>query len=261
MKNKLREIYENNKLTIKTIITVLVAGIMLFILFQILTNNTLKEHSTDIYEIKYDRSWRLIKKEEKKLKLKHSSKSEINIEVLTLEEYKYKETTDIIDDAIYSIGLENNNYKLLQKTKSPITKNNYDGYKILYENDESQVLLIVAKKTDKVLLFTYEAKNNYFDILLDSVESIIYNFNIKDEEYQIKNTVKVDTEDIKFEENEKILKTLTKNKTYEIANNNYQVTLSIPGNFQMSNFESTYGYYNNKNYDFKIIKKIIYQKL
>lgn len=246
MKNKLREIYEHNKLTIKTIITVLVIGIIVFILFQILTNNTLKEYSTDIYEIKYDRSWHISKKDNEKLKLKHSSKSLINIEVLTLEEYKYKETADIIDDVLYSIGLENNDYKLLQKKKSSITKNNYDGYRTLYENDESQVLVIIAKKSDKVLLFTYEAKNDYFDILLDSVESIIYNFNIKDEEYEIKNTVKVDTEDIKFSENDKLLKTLTKNRTYSIANNNYQVTLSIPNNFQLSNFESTYGHYNYK---------------
>ena len=246
MKNKLREVYENNKLTIKTIITVFVAGTMLFVLFQILTSNTLKEYSTDIYEIKYDRSWRIKKKDKSKLTLKHSSKSKINIEVLDLEEYKYKESADIIDDALYSIGLENNSYKLLQKTKSTITKNNYDGYKVLYEDDDSQVLVIIAKKEDKILLFTYEANNDYFDILLDSVESIIYNFNIKDEEYKIKNTVKVDTKDIEFEENDKLLKTMIKNRTYDIANNNYQVTLSIPGNFQMSNFESTYGYYNYK---------------
>ena len=69
MKNKLREIYEHNKLTIKTIITVLVIGIIVFILFQILTNNTLKEYSTDIYEIKYDRSWHISKKDNEKLNI------------------------------------------------------------------------------------------------------------------------------------------------------------------------------------------------
>ena len=244
MKNKLEKFYENNKLTIKTVITVLVAGIMLFILFQILTNNTLKEYSTDTYTIKYDRSWKLKTKEDTKIKLKHKSKSEINIEILALEGYKYKETKDIIDDLLYSIGLENSDYKLLQKKKTSITKNNYDGYKILYENNESQVLVVIAKKTDKILLFTYEAKNEYFDILLDSVESIIYNFNINDEKYKITNTVKVATKDIEFSKNDKLVKDLKENKEYQIANNNYQITLSIPSNFLPSKFESTYGYYN-----------------
>ena len=83
---------------------------MLFVLFQILTSNTLKEYSTDIYEIKYDRSWRIKKKDKSKLTLKHSSKSKINIEVLDLEEYNDLLVYETYNDNYYSTpyGLYNN---------------------------------------------------------------------------------------------------------------------------------------------------------
>ena len=94
------------------------------------------------------------------------------------------------------------------------------------------------------MLLTYEAKHEYFDILLDSVESIIYNFDINDQKYLINNSIKVDTKEVEYETNKELVKTLKENKENNIANNNYLVDYSIPSNFQMSSFDSTFGYYN-----------------
>lgn len=245
MKEKLIEFYRKNKLAVLTAAIVFFVGLIVLTIIIILNSNDLKEYNTDTYTIKYDKSWKIKDKSETTINLKHSSKSKINIEVMTLEEeYKYLESEDIIEELLYNIGLENKDYKLLQKKQSNITKNNYDGYKVLYEDDQSQVMVVIAKKSDKVMLFTYEATNEYFDILLDSVQSIIYNFDIKDEVYKINNTVTIETEELEWETNESLVSNIKKNKTYEIANNNYSVKLSIPKNFQAYSFDSTYGYYS-----------------
>ena len=107
-------------------------------------------------------------------------------------------------------------------------------------------MVVVAKKSEKVMLITYEAKHEYFDILLDSVENIIYNFDINYEKYLINNSIKVDTKELVLEENKELTKSLKKNKSYDLANQNYSVKLSIPSNFQMSSFDSTFGYYTYK---------------
>ena len=44
------------------------------------------------------------------------------------------------------------------------------------------------KKSDKLVTIRYEANNSYFDILLDSVENIIYNFDINEQKYLINNS-------------------------------------------------------------------------
>ncbi len=246
IKRKLKKIYKENKLEIITATVVLVLGILVLIGILIFQSN-IKEYKTDIYTIKYDRSWKKKGKTESTIKLKHKSKSTIYIEVMTLnEKQKFLETEDLIDELLYNIGLENKEYNLLQKEKSNITKHSYEGYKVLYENDTHQALVLIAKKSEKVMLFTYEAKHEYFDILLDSVENIIYNFDINDEKYLINNSIKVDTKELVLGENKDLVKGLKKNKSYEIANKNYSVKLSIPSNFEMSSFDSTYGYYTYK---------------
>ena len=267
---KLKKFYKKNKLLVNTAAIVFVVGLVILTLITIISNNgKLKEYSTDAYAVKYDKNWKRRKTTKTTIEFKHRSKSKINIEIMSLEEeYKYLESEDLIDELLYSIGLENKEYKLLQKKQSNITRNNYDGYKVLYENKDSQVMAVIAKKSDKVMLFTYEAKNEYFDILLDSVQSIIYNFDIKDEVYKVSNSVKVETSKLAWEENKTLAKSLKKNKSYQIASNNYSVKLSIPSNFQVSNFESTYGYYTfeglkkgNINLTVNVFTKNIYEYL
>ena len=96
------------------------------------------------------------------------------------------------------------------------------------------------------MLLTYEANHEYFDILLDSVENIIYNFDINEQKYLINNSVKVDTEKITFGENKELVKSLKKNKSYDLAYKNYYAELSIPSNFVLTTFDSSKGSYRFK---------------
>ena len=250
IKRELKKIYKEYKLEIIIAIVVVIVGLLLLI-GMLLFQNNIKEYKTDIYTIKYDRSWKRKGKNENTIKLKHKSNSTIYIEVMNLnEKQKYLETEDLIDELLYNIGLENKEYNILQKEKANITKHSYEGYKVLYENKTHQALVVVAKKSEKVMLLTYEANHEYFDILLDSVENIIYNFDINEQKYLINNSVKVDTEEITFGENKELVKSLKKNKSYDLAYKNYYAKLSIPSNFVLTTFDSSYG-----SYSFKGLKK------
>ena len=100
------------------------------------------------------------------------------------------------------------------------------------------------------MLLTYEAKHEYFDILLDSVENIIYNFDINDKKYLINNSVKTDTEEIKYGTNKALDNLLNENSYHEVAFKNYSAKISIPTNFIPTTFDSTSG-----SYEFKGLKK------
>jgi hypothetical protein len=49
----------------------------------------------------------------------------------------------------------------------------YQSYSYLYENESNQVLVNVYKKDTKVIITYYEASNEYYDIVLDSVDTIL----------------------------------------------------------------------------------------
>ena len=244
VKRKIKKFYKDNKYEIITASAVLILGILFLIGFLIFSSN-IKEYKTDIYTIKYDRSWKKKGKSENTIKLKHKTKSTIYIEVMDLnEEQKYLETEDLIDELLYNIGLENKEYNILAKEKTNVTKHSYEGYKVLYENKEQQALVLIAKKSEKVMLLTYEAKHEYFDILLDSVENIIYNFDINDKKYLINNSVKVDTDKIEFGTNKELVKSLKENKKHDLAYENYYAKVSVPSNFVLTKFDSTTGIFN-----------------
>ena len=80
---------------------------------------------------------------------------------------------ELIDELIYNIQKKNNDYKLISKKEDKLTKDEFNGYKLLYENEKEQVMVNLYKKSDKLVSIRYEANNDYFDILLDSVHNIV----------------------------------------------------------------------------------------
>ena len=117
IKRELKNIYKEYKLEIIIAIAVVIVGLLLLI-GMLLFQNNIKEYKTDIYTIKYDRSWKRKGKNENTIKLKHKSNSTIYIEVMNLnEQQKYLETEDLIDELLYNIGLENKEYNICSETK------------------------------------------------------------------------------------------------------------------------------------------------
>lgn len=245
MINKIITIIKKYRIVILSCLSVLIVGLLImFVALKLFDTTDIKEYKNDKYAFKYDTSWKLKEKKDESVKLVHNKDNEINIQIISLkEEYKYLTSDDILDELLFNFEKQNSSYKLLSKEKDLITKHKYDGYKLLYENNENQVLVIMGKKADKVLLVTYEATNKYFDILLDSVQNIIYDFQILDNSFDLTYDLSVDTSDINWSKNDEI-KNLDDVSEYEIANKNYLVKYSVPKNFELNSFNSTMSYFN-----------------
>ena len=242
MKDIKNKIIEYN-LPIRIAAAIILIGIIL-IIFIFNRNIKVKEYNNKYYSFNYDSTWKISKKSNSKIKLKNSSKATLNIDIISIEdEYKYSDITDIIDEITYDINKQNKGYKLISKKQDKVTKNEFNGYKLLYESDSSQAMIIVTKTGENILIFNYESSNKYFDIILDSAQNIIYNFSIKPKKIELTHKISLDTEKITFSKNDKLVKKLNKSKTYEIASNNYLVNYSIPSIFKPYDFDSVYGSY------------------
>lgn len=251
MRSKLYEIYKKYKVSILIAFIILLIISIGLILINLRSNEGLKDIKTSNYSLKYDKTWAIDEEAEDYIVLNHkSSNSKLKIEIIGLnKEYKYSTIDDLIDEIIYNVSNQNPNYKLISNNDDTFTKMEFKGYKLLYELDNEQVMITTFKKNDKLIFISYEATNEYFDILLDSVLNIIYNFNTVDEQYNIQNNLKLDTTEIKYSSSEELDKILDDSTEYEIADKNYKVIYSIPSSFELSSFNTTSNYFNLRNID------------
>jgi len=245
---KLKMFMKDYKITIIVSFIVILLGVLIYILYSQFFNKNVayKEFSNDYFSLNYDANWRISKTSDDTINLEHGSDSTVNMSIVQLsEEYKYSNIDEVMDEVIYNIGIQNPKYNMIAKEPTTITKNNYDGYKLLYETEEEQVLVIIAKYNDKLLITTFTSTNDYFDMLLDSVHNIVYNFEFKEEKldftYQMED---IKTNAITWKENENLNSELKENNKYSIANNNFLVEYSIPKNFELSDYDSSSNYFN-----------------
>ena len=222
MMEKLIYILKKYKVSVYIALFIIIVGIILFSLIG--SKPEAKTYESNYYIVKYDKGWALKQKSKDKLILKHGNEAKINVEIIELNnELKYLSIEDLIDEIIYNIRKQNSSYKLISKEETTISKYEFMGYKLLFENESSQVVTSLYKKGDKIIVFYYEAKNDYFDILLDSVNNIIYHFDIKEKKYDLTHKMSFKMTDISYSKDEKLDKVLTQSNTYELASNNYYV--------------------------------------
>ena len=245
IKNLINAIKKYKIVLITALIIVIIGAIGLFIFLKFFKNTPIQSFNNEYYNFEYDKSWKLEKTSENKVAFNHSKGASLNAEIIDLEdEYKYSAIDDLVDDILYDIESQNTAYRLIAREKTTVTENGYDGYKALYETDTSQAMIIITKRSDKLIVFIYEAENEVFDIILDSAQNIIYNFNISTEKFELSYKINVETAKVEYGENKEIEKLLKDVKSYDIASNNYLVNYSIPAEFEMSSFDSNWGYFN-----------------
>lgn len=148
-------------------IIVLILSLLMVILYFNSKKVELKNYQNDYYKIKYDTTWNL-----KNNKLEHKkSKSRIKVNYKVLDQsYIDIELKDIINDLLYSIEKQNKDYKKIMQKK---IDNPYEGYQVLYEDNDVQSLVTIYKKDNVLLFITFNADSEYFDILIDNVETIL----------------------------------------------------------------------------------------
>lgn len=232
------------------IITLVVIGIIaLYFLFNNQKEIQICELNNEGYSFKYDSTWKVQEENETQVKLVHnSSSSELNMMIIQLEEEnQYEEIDEIFDSFLYNIQEQNKDYKLLYKENAKITKNNFDGYKALFENDNAQVAISIYKQGSKLVVFVYEAEYDYFDILLDSVNSIIYEFELKEQRFDVISNINLVTEHIEYRKQDDLVAMLGKPSEQEIADSNYIVKYFIPSNFRSLEYNTMHGSYTFEN--------------
>lgn len=148
-------------------IIVLILSLLIEILYFNSKKVELKNYQNDYYKIKYDTTWNL-----KNNKLEHKkSKSRIKVNYKVLDQsYIDIELKDIINDLLYSIEKQNKDYEKIMQKK---IDNPYQGYQVLYEDNDVQSLVTIYKKDNVLLFITFNADSEYFDILIDNVETIL----------------------------------------------------------------------------------------
>ena len=184
------------------------------------------------YSFEYDNTWKISKKEESEIELIHK-KSKL----------KYKTVEELFDNILFNIQDQNEDYNLIYKEASKITKNNIDGYKILLEGENNQSLVNVYKQGNKVVIIILDSSSENFDILLDSVNNIIYSFNLNEEKYDVLSNIDIKTEDINFTKSDEVVNTLKGTRQEQIGSHYYLVDYSIPDNFKMTSYSTIMGSY------------------
>lgn len=159
---------------------VFVLIISLFVIFGVsyATREQMKDFSNDDITMEYDKSWKL-KKKDNGVNLEHrKTGSELDIQVMILDDnFMDIDLKDIIEDIINSVEIQNSEYYLIGKES--YTGSKYDEYSYLYEKDNEQAMVRIIKKDCKLVLAYYEAGSEYYDIVLDSVDTILESLEIK----------------------------------------------------------------------------------
>ena len=231
----------------KYILVIIVAFIILVIGSFLIVNLVYKKINIKIYDTEYikfnyDSSWNILSNSDLYVKLENKNKGIINIELLQLDDnYKYEKLDQILDNLLFDINEQNKNYNLIFKKDITLTNKLLDGYEVLYETNDSEVMLSIAKNENYLIMFVFEADNKYFDMLLDSVQNIIYNFEIKENKYKLNNKLELSTENILFSKNNNLDNKIKDSNEYEIASNNYLVSYLVPNIFKVTSIDSRKG--------------------
>ena len=250
------EVLKKYKISVYIALSIIIVGSIGLVLLNSFSSSKskIKTYENENYILKYDRSWKLKEEEKNHLALSHNKNAKLDIDIIDLkDETKYSSIEDLIEEIVYNIEKQNPNYNLISKKETTLSRYDFKGYKLLYENKSSQVMISIYKKSDKLVMINYESDNEYFDILLDSVHNIIYNFDTKEKVYDLSNKITLNTSDVTYSTNEELDKTFEKTELHEIATNNYYVKYSVPSSFEISDFDSTRNYYNYRGLDKKTI--------
>lgn len=204
----------------------------------------IKTFDNESYKFIYDDNWKVSSSNKDSITLKNKKNAMLNINIIDLDnESQYLSIDELIDNVTSDIESQNKDYKLVSKKDTKVTENNYNGYKYLYEYNDSEVMLVITKYSNKILIFTFEASNKNFDILLDSVENIIYHFTFKSETYALSNQINVDTKKISYSTNDNLNKEIDKLDSYDIATNHCLINYSLPNIFRRFILDTTSGYF------------------
>lgn len=160
-------------------LTFVFAIVLVILWIMFFKNRTyIKQYESKYLSFSYDSTWKVSKKDAYSASLTHRTNSFIDMKVTKIGSYyKSGDLTRIASEVKYEIEKQNAKYKLLKEEDS--STNSKEIYKILYENNDTQSLIVIVKGDNYVCVINCVAKDIYFDMLFDSFNTIINSVKIK----------------------------------------------------------------------------------
>ena len=138
------------------------------------------EYENNDYSFSYDTTWNLVLEDKEPVLTHKKSKAVIKVKTKELtNNFIDMDLSDIIIDITYLVEQQNPEYKLISSQEDPSDR--YDSFSFLYEYDNEQALVYIYKKDTKLVIVYYTADSSYYDIVLDSVDSILGTLVIKNQ--------------------------------------------------------------------------------
>lgn len=157
----------------KVLLFVVILIVLLLVIYFVFKKVSFakQEYVGTYYKVIYDGSWSGNAKDDNLILNHRKSKGTINIYSKVLDsELIDVNLEDIISDVISSLSEQNKGYKLISK----VHKNDkYDSYYLIYEKDNDQSMVGIFKQDNILIFVVYNNSSDYFDIVMDSVDSII----------------------------------------------------------------------------------------
>lgn len=179
---KRQELLDKKKKMLLTLCLSFSIAIVILIIWVLFFNNKIymKNYNRGYLNVKYDDTWKVSKSDDTSITLTHSTNSIVDIKISKLTSKNKNSDISLIKEEVrYDIMKNNSSYVLINEEESSVTSNNYSAYKMLFEANDAQNLTIVFKNDKYLCVLNYTALNEYFDILLNSVHSIIGSIELK----------------------------------------------------------------------------------
>lgn len=163
----------------KIIIFILVIILLTLIMTVFIMFKGAQKYEGKTLNLKYDNTWITAKQSNNSVSLTHKTGGRLDIKVEEIDNERINNSIEeFSSDIAYMIDQSDSSYKLISNSNDKITKQGYEGYKMLYENDNSEILVTIFRKDDSLITITYTAKSDNFDILLDWVNTIVYKMEV-----------------------------------------------------------------------------------
>ena len=135
-----------------------------------------RTYKNNYFSVDYDIDWK--KESSDNFKLKN-----VNDSVIEIYGQYDKDNTDVNDiylDLNNNFLKNNNDYKLVNASNTNVGKNYYEGYELLYESDDKQVLYIIVVKDNKIVNINYTSSSDVFDLDLEQFYNVLNTIEIGD---------------------------------------------------------------------------------
>ena len=219
------------KIALVVAFIIIIVGIIIFLTSS--KGIQQEEFSTSNYSVKYDTTWKIKSSSDNEIIFVHNNtQSTIDISIADLDSNLYGKTLKQVAQNIKNkIEKEYPDYKCISEHTTYLNEDISEAYQLLFEDGKRQSLIQIGMYGYKVFISNYTSENQYFDILLDSVQTINSNFKIKYESVDMMDSRKIEETGYEVKSDNV---DYSKTEEYSYIGTNFKVKYTVPVQFKSS---------------------------